>query len=48
MNPWITGRIIEQIHVDARNRACDERVARKAGRRTRRGISGEDRGSGRR
>jgi hypothetical protein len=31
MNPWITGRIIEQMQQETRCRAEDERVARRTG-----------------
>ena len=31
MNPWITGRIIEQMQQEIRGRAEDERSARRNG-----------------
>jgi hypothetical protein len=31
MNPWITGRIIEQMQQETRCRAEDERIARRHG-----------------
>ena len=31
MNPWITGRIIEQMQQETRCRAEDERSARRSG-----------------
>jgi hypothetical protein len=30
MNPWAAGRIIEQMQVEARNRARDDRLVRQA------------------